>query len=792
MNRDSARPLRHAGAFLHAGDILEFAAVAGVIASKCVNAGSKDRIRLLRPTTEKAWIEERLLEIAEVRGFHAALGHLPIAETRCAEWIERAAHRHEIVPPEGLLEIAEIERSGIEFQRKMAAESRFPTLRGIVSRIMPHREVVDAIHKAIDRDASIKDTASPRLHAIRRDIARAREELRRFAESLAKSYGSSDYATYTGSRHVLLVPREKCRKKEGIVHASSHTGESLYYEPFALVEKNNAAETLAHDERTEEARILGELASLVAAVSDELIGNIRIWETLDVLEAEARFAEEFRCTNPRVSDDGSIRLVDARHPLLELSVKAQGGGRSVVPLNLTLAPEKRVLVITGPNAGGKTVCLKTLGLAVLMFQSGLPVPAGEGTSLPLFGEVHADIGDEQSIATSLSTFTSHLRHLDVMCRTSDEETLCLIDEIGDGTDPDEGSALAIATLERLRSRGATIVATTHYGKVKMYALRTAGVENASMAFDDANDRPLYRLLQGTAGRSRGIETARRLDFDPAVVSEAEALLGEEPYRLEIVLSQLESTQLSLEREREALRTQSEALNRLIAKYSEKEEALSKFKEAQQERVRKEVEGLLVEARREIEALVKRIRESEAEKTAVVEAHARVKEMLGDVRDQIPAPRKAKRVAEGDLVSLSPSGQPSGRVVEAAGDTVIVDINGKRLSVKKWNLYKTAAALGERGEKPDVEIPIHLCAEPMQATSVDVRGETREVALEAVDRFLDRAVLAGAQEVQIIHGVGEGILLRAVRTLLQADSRVASSRPGMQGEGGLGVTVVRLK
>lgn len=792
MSRDSARSGPPARAFLHAGDILEFASVLGVIASKCVNAGSKERIRLLQPSTEKTWIEDRLREIGEVRDYHSTLGHLPIAETLCGEWIDRAVHRREIVPPEGLLAIAEIERSGIEFQRKMAAETRYPTLRGIVSRLTPHRELVEAIHRAIDRDASIKDTASPRLHSIRREIARAREDLRRFAESLAKSYGSSDYATYTGTRHVLLVPREKCRKKEGLVHASSHTGESLYYEPFALVEKNNAIETLAHDERAEEARILGELASLIAAVSDELFDNIRLWETLDVLEAEARFAAEFRCTNPRVSDDGSVRLVEARHPLLELSVNAEGGGRTVVPLDLTLFPGKRVLVITGPNAGGKTVCLKTLGLAVLLFQSGLPVPVGEGTSLPLFEEVHADIGDEQSIATSLSTFTSHLRHLDVMCRTSDAGTLCLIDEIGDGTDPDEGSALAIATLERLRSRGATIVATTHYGKVKMYALRSAGVENASMAFDDTNDRPLYRLLQGTAGRSRGIETARRLDFDPAVVREAEALLGEEPYRLETVLSQLESTQLALEREREALRSQSEALNRLIAKYSEKEEALSKFKEAQQERVRKEVEGLLVEARREIESLVKQIRETEAGKTAVVEAHARVREMLEDVREKSPEPKKAKRVVVGDVVSLSPSGYPGGRVVEVAGDTAIVDINGKRLSVKKWNLYKTSAADDDRGGKPEVEIPIHISAEPLPTTSVDVRGETREDALEAVDRFLDRAVLSGVQEVQIIHGVGEGVLLRAIRSLLQTDPRVASSRQGMQGEGGLGVTVVRLK
>jgi len=790
MSRDTFRPDSRADTFSHAGEILEFATVLELIASKCVNSGAKDEVRLVRPTTDRDAIGARLREIGEVREYHKAAGRLPIAETQCGEWIERALHRHELIPPEGLLALASIEKAVIDFQRSMSEETAYPLLRAVVSGMTLHREMIGAIDGAIDRDAGIKDTASPKLHAIRRDILRGRDELRRYADQLAKSYGSSDYATYTGTRHVLLVPRDKCRKKEGLVHSASHTGESLYFEPFPLVERNNALETLIHDERAEETRILGELTSMVTAAAGELLENIRRWELLDALEAKARFASEFRCTNPAVSPDETVHLVDARHPLLELSVRSRPEGGSVVPLNLALDTGSRLLVITGPNAGGKTVSLKTLGLAVLMFQSGLPVACAEGTRLPIFSAVHADIGDEQSIATSLSTFTSHLRYLDVMCRTSGPGTLCLIDEIGDGTDPDEGSALAIATLERLRSIGAVVIATTHYGKVKTYALRTEGVANASMAFDDENGKPLYRLLQGTAGRSRGIETARRLGFDASVVRHAEELLGEEPYRLENVLSQLESTQLALEREREALRAQSDALNGLIAKYSEKEDALTKFKEAQQDRVRKDVEDLLVQARREIEALVKRIRESEAEKSAVSEAHHRVREMLEQVKEP-PKPKRARRVAKGDLVSLSPSGHPAGRVIDVTSDSVTVEIQGKKLSVRKSGLYK--ASEGDLGqEKPEVEMPVHVSAEPLQTTTVDVRGESREDALQAVDQFLDRAVLTGVQEVRIIHGVGEGILLRAIRDLVNADPRVSSSRPGGQGEGGVGITVVYLK
>jgi DNA mismatch repair protein MutS2 len=444
-------------------------------------------------------------------------------------------------------------------------------------------------------------------------------------------------------------------------------------------------------------------------------------------------------------------------------------------------------VITGPNSGGKTVSLKTLGLAVLMFQSGLPVPCGEGTEFPIFNAVITDIGDEQSIAASLSTFTSHLKHLDVMCRTADGDSLCLIDEIGDGTDPDEGAALAIATLRRLQTRGAFVVATTHFGKIKSYALRTDGVSNASMAFDDENDRPLYRLFQGTAGRSRGIETARRVGFDRDVVRDAESLVGEETYRLENVLSRLESSQLSLERERDALKAQSDALNQLIASYNEKEQAMVEFKDTYREKIKQEIEELLIRTRREIEGLVKRIRETEAEKSVVREAHESIKRNLEKVR-QRPKPKRSGRVAPGDIVSLSPSGQPRGRVIDVDKDTVTVEINGKKLSIRKWNLYKIEEDVEER---PAVEIPIGVTAEPLHGTSIDVRGNDREEALGAVDQFLDRAVLSGIREIKIIHGVGEGILLHAIRDLLKHDPRVVSWRQGLQGEGGVGVTIVRL-
>ncbi len=787
MSRNPVRADFHSGGFSHAAEILDFPAVLELIASKCVNEGARNLVRDLRAMTGSDRIQERLREIEEVREFQSARGRLPIASTDSRDWIERALNKHEVVSPEGCQVVAAVEESALEFQRMMDGEERFPALRYTISRIIPHHDLVEAIRSAIDRDAKIKDGASPQLGTIRKNIRKVRTDLRRYVDQLAKSYGSTDYATFTGSRHVLLVPRDKCRKKEGIVHATSHSGGSLYFEPFTLVEKNNAIETLIHDGRAEEARILGELTALIVEHGRELLDNIRLWEILDVSNAKALFSSEFACTSPTVSDGRIVRLVAARHPLLDVSLRQEPGDRSVVPLDLILDSDSPVLVITGPNAGGKTVSLKMLGLAVLMFQSGLPVPCGEGTRLPIFHAVIADIGDEQSIATSLSTFTSHLRHLDVMCRTADGDSLCLIDEIGDGTDPDEGAALAIATLQRLQARGAFVVATTHFGKVKSYALRTDGVSNASMAFDDENDKPLYKLFQGTAGRSRGIETARRLGFDPAVVRDAESLVGEETYKLENVLCRLESSQLSLERERDALRAQSDALNQLIASYNEKEQAMVEFKEAYREKIREEIEEMLLRTRKEIEGLVKRIRETEAEKSVVREAHESIKRNLDKVHER-PKPKRAGRVAPGDVVSLSPSGHPRGRVIDVEKDAATVEINGKKLSIKRWNLYKIEEA---REEKSAIEIPVRVAAEPLHTTVIDVRGRDREEALEAVDQFLDRAVLSGVQEIKIIHGVGEGVLLQAIRDLLKSDSRVGSSRQGMQGEGGVGVTFVSL-
>jgi DNA mismatch repair protein MutS2 len=775
--------------FTHAVEALELPSLLDHIAAKCTNDPAADAIRSLRPTASHEAIDRSLAEIDELVRFHETHGRLPVADTHAQQAIRRSLDSGEPVDAAGMLDIAASERTGADVVQRLQGEENFARLSDIAAGISPQYDLIKNIERCIERDGSIKDKATRRLASLRRDVLSARESLRNFTDRLAKSFGSIEYATYSGHRYMLVVPRDKVRRKDGLVHSTSHSGGSLYFEPFTLLEKNNDLEALLADVHAEEARILAELNGSVMASSEVLLENFSVLDRLDALDAKARFAREFRCNRPDVTE-GVIRLKTARHPLLEISLR-EGGG-APVPLDVTLDERERVLVITGPNAGGKTVTLKTVGLIVLMHQCGLPVPCDAGSTVSVFERVFADIGDEQSIATSLSTFTSHLRHLDAMCRGADDRTLCLVDEIGDGTDPDEGTALAIAALEHLLGVGAMVIATTHYGKIKTFALDTNGVSNASMLFDDEGDAPLYRLMQGMAGRSRGLDTARRLGFVKEIVGRAVDLMGQDAFRLETLLGELERSRLALEREQRDLEEERRALDEITTSYNTRERDLREHRAAHEARARREAEDIVVRARREIEGIVKNIRESQASKSAVREGHDRLASLLDDVASK-PEPTppdrpKAQGVRVGDRVSLSPTGSPAGVVVDIRRKQVTVDINGKTITASVNKLYAVAPDARGHGRKIDVDVSVT----PMEGTSLDVRGSEREEALAEVDRFLDSAVLNGVGEVTVIHGIGEEVLLKAIRSRLDKDPRVASVREGSIVEGGRGVTVVGLK
>ena len=795
--------------FDHAVDTLRFDATLELIAARCVNESARKAIRSLRPAANRAAIVTSLELIEEFRARCDEHGDVSMADVDYREAVEHLVERGEPLEALELLRVASGERIAAELQRQLAIDPHaFPRLTTLANDVTPHGEIVSAIGRAIDDDGNVKDDASPELASIRRRMHRARRGLRDRSEKMSAAYGTDSYPTVLGSRYVLLVPRAQFHKGDGLVHSRSHRGGSVYFEPFDMVERNNELETLAIDEATEVARILRELSDRIRAVGAEVLANADTMIETDALRAKSAFAREFSCVSPEPapspvplgepsvtaerdrSDTGKMQLVAARHPLLVRSLEASG--RAVVPLDLQLSPGERAMVITGPNAGGKTVALKTLGTSVLLFQSGIQVPCAEGTTLPVFDRLMVDIGDEQSIETSLSTFTSHLRHLDEMCRLADERTLCLIDEIGDGTDPDEGAALAVATLEALLDGGAAVVATTHYGRIKTFALKADGVANASMAFEDTRGQPLYRLLQGVAGRSRGLETARRTGFSPEVLKTAEGYLGADAFRLEAVLNDLESTHLSLERERERLARQSAALGEVIDRYTSRAAEFDVSKQEADKRAGRQAEEFLSNTRREIEAIVKEIRESQAKREVLQKTRVKLDELLELARERRkpppPAMPPAASVRAGDRVALNPSGEPAGYVIAVENGMATVEINDKRIKLDVGTLYKAPL----EGKRPPNGVTFDVQVEPLSSTSLDVRGSRREEALEAVNRFVDRAVLSGVQELEIIHGVGEGILARAIREALESDRRVESIRPGGPGEGGVGATIVTLR
>jgi DNA mismatch repair protein MutS2 len=581
-----------------------------------------------------------------------------------------------------------------------------------------------------------------------------------------------------GGRHVLVVPRAKVKKGSGLVHGASQTGGSLYVEPLSLLDLNNELETKLADEQEEIDRILRALSDQVRDGAPGIIANADVIDRLDAVRATARFAERFGCITPDIVAT-RLHLVRARHPLLHLAMERAGR-------------REPLMIITGPNAGGKTVALKTVGLLALMLQCGIPIPCAHGSELPVFERVFADIGDEQSLESSLSTFTSHLAHLDEMTRLADKQTLCLIDEIGDGTDPDEGAAIAIATLEKLLGSGAAVIATTHYGRIKTFALETDGVANASMAFEDETAQPLYRLLEGIAGRSRGIDTARRVGFPPGVVDRAEQILGGEAFRLEEALARLEAAHAEWERETARLEAERRELEKTLASTKEKEEAYTLTKKEATRKAVREAEDMIANARREIEDTVRLIREGGAKSENIRSARNRMEKALEEVRKHVTpevALSPLKSVRQGDRVSLSPTGTPAGTVVSIEKKDAMIDMGGKRIRVKLAKLYPAA---GDPGPGKSVVVTPHVEYEPLGNMEIMVRGMDRESALDEVSRFLDRAVLTGLHEVKIIHGFGEQILARAIKDALSRDPRVRSYRNAEPHEGGLGVTFATLR
>lgn len=695
-------------------------------------------------------------------------------------------------------------------------------LKDFAAALIDLRAQEDAIERAIADDGTVKDDASPALRRIRRELRQTEGELVRLLEremgKLEAHHQVSDLSvTMRNGRWVMPMRRGARGYVGGIVHDSSGTGETIFVEPPAAVEFGNRVRELEMEEQREVDRVLRELTDALRPYHETMQGAYHALVALDSLYARARYAIEAHCAPVAFGEPHEgLAIVDGRHPLL------LARGIPVVPFDLTLDSSERTLLVSGPNTGGKTVLLKAIGLLTMMAQSGVPAPVGATSRLPVFDDVYADVGDEQSIEASLSTFSAHLKNLGEILRLATPSSLVLVDELGSGTDPSEGAALGGAILETLTGRGTLTLATTHLGQLKLLATEVDGVVNASLQFDAVQLAPTYRLLKGVPGRSYGISIARRLALPASVLERAEQRLPSGERDLAVLLADLESREAILSDRERVMAVESDKLRARLATVSDREiKVREKERDAERE-ARREARKYLLEARGQVERAIADVRARAAEQSETLDEAMRaarrsveeaaaaqgaaveaVEKRAEKEREKIAAKRASDRgekasapkgaaraampLAAGDAVLVSTLGDKSGRVVSIKGDEARVLVGSLTLSVPVRTLTRTAAPpppmyrVSLVGDVPE--------AEPIR--EVDVRGMRAGEVDDRVLQALDAAVRADMRELRIIHGKGTGALRARVGEMLKKDTRVAGFRLGAWNEGGDGVTVAEL-
>ena len=668
------------------------------------------------------------------------------------------------------------------------------------SMLMPNQYLETRINSAILSEEEMADSASPALQSIRRKIraaaSKAREVLDRMTRSASyQKYLQDPIVTIRGGRFVVPVRAEYRNEVPGLVHDTSASGSTLFVEPLSAVELNNQVRVLQSEEQKEIERILTELSGEAGNFADTIIRGYGTAVELNVIFAKADLAYRMKATLPKINSSGRIVLKRARHPLIDPA--------AVVPTDLSLGVNYDTLVITGPNTGGKTVSLKTVGLLTLMAMCGLMIPAAEDSEISVFGQVLADIGDEQSIEQSLSTFSAHMTNIIQIIGKAGPDSLILLDELGAGTDPVEGAALAEAILEALRAKGAKIAATTHYAELKAYALQTQGVENASCEFDVETLRPTYRLLTGVPGRSNAFAISLRLGMERSVVERAKDLVSQENTRFEDVVQRLEASRQKLDAEREEARQARARAEELRREAEEKLERVRREADGEMEKAREKAAQLVARTRAQADSLLSELEEMKKQhnKMLTAEQKARLKSGMRALENGAD-PVQKKEVGEyvlprplqaGDAVLIfdidkkgtvirPPEGESGEALIQAGILQTRVPVSNLRLLQEK---LKSAPVRG-------VTRNVTSRATAKVTTECDLRGQAADEAVMNLDRFLDSALLSGVDQLTVIHGKGTGVLRAAVQQHLKNHPSVKGFRLGTFGEGESGVTIVELK
>ena len=803
--------------------VLEFDALRDLLRGYASSPLGHGRIASLAPSLDSAWIVEQQELAEEVREFRRVGGRLDFSGLLdITESIEKSRIRGAVLETTDIRDVVLVVDRAAEW-REIALHppanmrTDWQRVRTLSESIPDFAGFLLFFRNKIQPDGTLEDRASPELARIRREIEKQRrgiqESLRGYLRKLAEGGAVQDeLITIRGERFVIPIRIEQKRRVQGVVHGASSSGQTVFVEPLETIEQNNELVRLLDEELAEIHRILIEMTRHIGEEADEILGSLDVLSELELQFAKARFAEEYNCVAVRLSKEvpGRMILHNARHPLLERNLKLRGG--AVVPITVELEGSRRQLVITGPNTGGKTVTLKTVGLLALMAQSGIPVPA-DRAEMPVFDSVLADIGDYQSIEQNLSTFSAHVTNIDLISRTATAQSLVLLDELGSATDPEEGAALAVAIAGYFGLIGCMTIISTHHTSLKVYGANTPGVINASVGFNETTLQPTYELKMGVPGASAGINIAQRLGLNPAIIEAARSRLGTQARdvgefldRLHAALREAESEKLRLtareqELEREKTYLATEGRKEQQAKIREMEKKLESVLRDFEYHAREEVNAIQDKAAaqkvaKDAERRVARLRREFREQfDSTVVAHA----SGADQGDPDAEPQVVKYVSQGDSVKLKSTGRAA-TVLRKLDETHFeVAMGAMKMKITRDDIAAVISS-ARTGDSPvkaararGISVSLNNENEGQNTPSeINVIGFNVDDATSAVEKFVDRSFLAGLPRVRVVHGSGMGILRKALRQALQQHPHVESVAEPPQNEGGGGATVVELR
>lgn len=781
---------------------LELPQVLQLLSACAGSIGGKEACLRLSPTTDLEEVELLLQQTTAASDLCDRKGNLVFGDvTDVSASLERA-ERGGTLQPKELMRIAGILRCARTTRGYVSEDDEKTVLDSLFSALTPNKYLEDRIFGAILSEDEIADTASAALADIRRHM---RIQSGKIRDSLQKVISSPAYSkflrdpiiTIRQGRYVVPVKSECKNDVPGLVHDVSASGSTYFVEPMSAVNANNALRELELKEKKEIERILAELSAEAAGYREAINLDYQMLVQLDVIFAKAKLAYQMRAGAPIMNDQGRVELRKARHPLIDT--------KSVVPITVRLGTDFDTMIITGPNTGGKTVTLKTIGLLTLMAECGMHIPAGDGSVLSTFDAILADIGDEQSIAQSLSTFSSHMRTIVDVVAQCDDRTLVLFDELGAGTDPAEGAALATAIIEFCRKMGSHVVATTHYAELKLYAMRTKGVINASCEFDVETLRPTYKLLIGIPGKSNAFAISRKLGLAEEILKEADDLVDKSDKDFEDVLAQLEQQRQQMEsarQEAERLRQETAKIKQQSEEYHEQ---LRREKEKAMESARREAQHIIEEARaaaniasEELKAMKKQLQDS-ADTTGINQRQSDLRRNLNEVEEKLHAaqpqrerPKPSRGILVGDTVELLKLGTKASVIAINKDGTLQLQAGILKMTAAQEEVYllENQNPYKEKGARPKHSgKEMKLTAMP---TEVDLRGMDAIEAVCVLERYLDEAMRANLTQVRIIHGKGTGTLRAAVQQALKKNRFIKSFRLGQYGEGEDGVTIAAFR